>query len=341
MDRSVKRTTQSVCLALLAVLLMAGCGDGTVITEDGRDIRFRSGDFELVGDLHLPDGPGPHPAVIIVHGDGPQTRTSTPGTQTIVDIFGEAGFAVFAWDKPGSGDSTGDFDEGETLRQRAEILAAGIELLIEHPEIDVERVGLWGISQAGWVMPLALELTDDVAFMLSVSGGGEDSIEQIAYQLGQGIVCDGRPAEQGRLVEEYFPQTAKGPSYQDYVDAMEVLVGIEGWESFAGPEMRTEEEWQPWPTDIDAYFDPMTVIEHTTIPVLAVFGDMDRYVDPIQGAAAYEQALRSAGNPNYQVELIPGVGHTMLMQSTKCGGGGSTSERYLELLLQWARRLNE
>jgi pimeloyl-ACP methyl ester carboxylesterase len=326
---------------LLAVLLMAGCGDGTVITEDGRDIRFRSGDFELVGDLHLPDGPGPHPAVIIVHGDGPQTRTSTPGTQTIVDIFGEAGFAVFAWDKPGSGDSTGDFDEGETLRQRAEILAAGIELLIEHPEIDGDRVGLWGISQAGWVMPLALELTDDVAFMLSVSGGGEDSIEQIAYQLGQGIVCDGRPAEQGRLVEEYFPQTAKGPSYQDYVDAMEVLVGIEGWESFAGPEMRTEEEWQPWPTDIDAYFDPMTVIEHTTIPVLAVFGDMDRYIDPIQGAAAYEQALRSADNPNYQVELIPGVGHTMLMQSTMCGGGGSTSERYLELLLQWARRLNE
>lgn len=85
----------------------------------------------------------------------------------------------------------------------------------------------------------------------------------------------------------------------------------------------------------------MTVIEHTTIPVLAVFGDMDRYVDPIQGAAAYEQALRSADNPNYQVELIPGAGHTMLMQSTMCGGGGSTSERYLELLLQWARRLNE
>lgn len=173
-----------------------------------------------------------------------------------------------------------------------------------------------------------------------VSGGGEDSIEQLAYQLGQGLVCDGRPAEQSRLVEEYFPQTAKGPTYKDYVDAMEVLVGIEGWESFAGPDIRTEDEWQPWPTDIDVYFDPMTIIEHTTIPVLAVFGDRP-HIYPIQGVAAYEQALRSANNANYQVELIPGVGHTMLTQSTMCGGGGSTSERYLELLRRWAGKLSE
>ncbi len=319
---------------------MPGCGDGAVITEDGKDMRFRSGDFELVGDLQLPDGSGPHPAVIVVHGDGPQTRTSTPGTSDILRIFGEAGFAVFAWDKPGSGDSTGEFDEGETLRQRAAILADGVGFLAEHPAIDGDRIGLWGLSQGGWVMPLALELTDDVAFMIVVSGGGEDSIEQLGYQLGQRVVCNGLPPEQGRLVEDYFPQTAKGPTYEAYTAAMEVLVEIEGWETFAGPEMRTEEEWQPWPAEIDAYFDPMTVIEHTTIPVLAVFGEMDRYIDPIQGAAAYERALQSAGNPDYHVELIPGVGHTMQTQSTMCGAGGATSERYLELLAQWADKLS-
>jgi pimeloyl-ACP methyl ester carboxylesterase len=334
------RRIQFASLVLATLMVMPGCGSSTVITEDGRDIQFRSGDFKLVGDLQLPDGPGPHPAVIVVHGDGPQTRTSTPGTRAVLQRFGEAGFAVFVWDKPGSGASTGEFDEGETLRQRAAILADGIGVLAEHPSIDGDRIGLWGISQAGWVMPLALELTNDVAFMIVVSGGGEDSIEQLGYQLGQRTICDGLPPEQGELVEEYFPRTAKGPTYEDYTKAMEVLVEIDGWESFAGPALKTEEEWQPWPTEIDAYFDPMTVIEHTTIPVLAVFGEMDRYIDPVQGAAAYERALQSAGNPDYHVELIPGVGHTMQTQSTMCSGEGSTSDRYLELLDQWADKLS-
>lgn len=342
----MKHLTRLASVAFLTMLVAAGCGGGdaaitdAVITEDGKDIRFRSGDFEVVGDLHLPDGPGPHPAVIIVHGDGPQTRTSTPGTSTVRDIFGEEGYAVFVWDKPGSGDSTGEFEQGQTLRQRAAILAAGVELLKAHPEIDKDRIGLWGISQAGWVMPLTLESTDDVAFMVVVSGGGEDSIDQLSYQLGRNVICNGLSEEQGRLVEEHFPPTAKGPTYQDYLEAMDVLVEIEGWENFAGPEMRTEEEWQPWPADIDAYFDPMTVVERTTIPVLAVFGAMDRYVDPVQGAAAYETALEAAGNPKSHVELIPDAGHTMLEQASMCSGGSSRSARYLELLEQWVNQLS-
>lgn len=330
-----------VISALVTLLLVAGCSSGTVITEDGRDIQFRSGDFDLVGDLHLPEGAGPHPAVIVVHGDGPQTRTSTPGTQTIIERFGDAGFAVFVWDKPGSGSSTGEFGEGKTVTQRAEILADGIQVLVDHPDINADRIGLWGISQAGWVMPKTLELTDDVAFMVVVSGGGEDGIEQIAYQLGQNLVCGGAPPEHGRLVEEHFPPTAKGSTYEDYTEAMEVLVDIEGWENFAGPEFKSEEQWKPWPPEGDSYFDPMTVIRQTTIPVPAVFGEMDRYIDPVQGAEACGQALASAGNPDYHVELIPGVGHTMQTQSSMCGTGGSTSDRYLELLDEWILKLQQ
>jgi pimeloyl-ACP methyl ester carboxylesterase len=85
----------------------------------------------------------------------------------------------------------------------------------------------------------------------------------------------------------------------------------------------------------------MTVIEHTTIPVLAIYGDRDRNIDPIQGAEAYERALAAAGNPDYHVELLPGIGHTMQDQTTGCIGelGGVTSPRYRELLEEWAAKL--
>ena len=43
-----------------------------------------------------------------------------------------------------------------------------------------------------------------------------------------------------------------------------------------------QEDWQPWPPEINAYFDPMEVIRRTTIPVLAVFGELDKNIDPIR-----------------------------------------------------------
>ncbi len=60
------------------------------------------------------------------------------------------------------------------------------------------------------------------------------------------------------------------------------------------------------------------MIEQTTIPVLAIFGDRDPNGDPIQGAFAWRKALERAGNPNVRVELLPGIGHIMEKSQTGC-----------------------
>lgn len=307
------------------------------------EIRFSADSFELVGDLILPATAGPHPAVVVVSGSGAQTRDSTPGYSTVKRAFGASGFAVFSWDKPGNGASTGEFDDEHTLTNRATILGEGIRVLGEHPDIDANRIGLWGLSQAGWVMPLALERNPEIAFMIVVSGGGEDSIDQLAFQISEQLACKGLSASDADLVETYGAQAAKGATYELYTEAMEILLEIPGTEQFIGTAPAAEEEWQPWPPDIDAYLDPMDVIEHTTIPVLAVFGEMDKNIDPVQGAAAYEAALQAAGNQNHRVETIAGVGHTMQRQATGCIGepGGALSDRFVELMEEWAAMLAE
>jgi pimeloyl-ACP methyl ester carboxylesterase len=305
------------------------------------EIRFSSDGFALVGDLVFPDREPPHPTVVVVHGSGAQTRSSTPGYHTVLSTFGEAGYAVLSWDKPGSGDSTGTFDPEHTLTERADILLAGIEMLRGRDDIDPERIGLWGISQAGWVMPLALDQTDDIAFMISVSGGGEDSIEQLAYQLGQNVVCAGGTSADAELIETYAPQAAKGTTYELYVKAVEALRTVDELHRFMSLEINDEDDWRPWPPEIDAYLDPMDIMEHTSIPVLAIFGEFDRYIDPVQGAEAYERALNAAGNQHHRVELVPGVGHTMQTQSDACRDGqGTTAERVVELLDEWIAQLD-
>ena len=86
--------------------------------------------------------------------------------------------------------------------------------------------------------------------------------------------------------------------------------------------------WKPWPREIDAFIDPMEIIEHTTIPVLAFFGELDKNIDPVQGADAYETALQKAGNQDYEIVFIPSAAHVFVY-----------SPRYLEALEAWIQHL--
>jgi pimeloyl-ACP methyl ester carboxylesterase len=330
--------TRAIFITLLALLLCA-CGSDVIIEPQGEgtfggekaqieEISFPSGDFKLVGDLRLPGGDGLFPAIIMVHGDGPATRNGAVPFMPMIEIFLRNGYAVYSWDKPGSGESTGELDGEYVLTQRAEILTDGIEVLAEHPAIDASHIGLWGISQAGWVMPMALELTDDVAFMIVVSGGAEDSIEQGAYYVGQQVISEGGSEEQEALVEKYWSQQAKATSYDEYREAMEVLVEIPQIQNRYNLKITGEDGWKPWPRDIDAFIDPMDIIEHTIIPVLAFFGELDKNIDPVQGAEAYEAALQKAGNTDFQIMFIPGVEHVFVY-----------SPIYLETLEAWIQHL--
>ena len=58
-----------VGLALLA-LSTAAAGRGQNPGQRSEEVVLQSGTFRLVGDLRLPAGPGPHPVVVFVHGDG-------------------------------------------------------------------------------------------------------------------------------------------------------------------------------------------------------------------------------------------------------------------------------
>ena len=68
----------------------------------------------------------------------------------------------------------------------------------------------------------------------------------------------------------------------------------------------------------DYFWNPITVIQQTTIPVLAFFGGKDTQIDPIQAVQAYREALDRAKNPNFQVEFIPGVDHNLILSETGC-----------------------
>lgn len=118
----------------------------------------------------------PVPGVVFVDGSGPSHRHDF-GPQP--PWFLDAGFAVLTYDKPGCGDTAGDW-RSQTLPDRARHAAAALEKLRRQNGVDSRRVGLWGASQGGWVVPLAAGQDPSVAFAMLVSSADVSPFEQEA-----------------------------------------------------------------------------------------------------------------------------------------------------------------
>lgn len=164
-------------ILLCTSVLTAGCGLGT--TDPGNtesttahEVEFVSEGVTLSGTLWLPEGPGPHPALVIVHGSGRQSRNSARG---VARHFNPLGIAVLGYDKRGVGESGGVYvgrqnGSAQNLTLLARDAAAGVQLLRTRADIDVTQVGLWGVSQAGWIVPMAATFAPEVMFTVLISG---------------------------------------------------------------------------------------------------------------------------------------------------------------------------
>jgi pimeloyl-ACP methyl ester carboxylesterase len=269
-----------------------------------------------------------------------------------MERMARAGYATFAWDKPGTGESTGQIDRSRIGEQRAQIVIDAIDVLKTHADIDPGQIGLWGISQAGYVMPRVLSMSDDIAFMVAVSCPGMAGIDQGAYLVSAQAVCAGVPKEEAEQMKLLLSEIEGVQTYDQYVqykNKLDALPGI-GFASIFGYKkgVVSEDEWHVPNFQGEYFWNPMEVIEQTTIPVLAFFGEKDTQVDPIQGTQAYREALERAGNQNFQIEFIPSTDHNIILSETGCLDEREKREQhewknyapeYLDLLEEWLREL--
>jgi uncharacterized protein len=112
-----------------------------------QDVEFEAeGGVTLRGWLFLPDGPGPHPAITMAHG---YAGVKEHGLEPFARAFADDGFAVLLHDHRNFGASGGEpRHDVDPWRQVADWRRA-ISFLESRPEVDAQRIGLWGTSYAG------------------------------------------------------------------------------------------------------------------------------------------------------------------------------------------------
>jgi pimeloyl-ACP methyl ester carboxylesterase len=173
--------------ALAAAFLTA---PGISMTQIGviptRPATFTNTDVVLTGDLYLPAQHPPLAGLVLVHGAGPTKRMERTAA-----MLAAAGFAVLTYDKRGAGQSGGIYEATyNTSRENLALLAgdasAALQWLQDRPELANRKSGFWGISQAGWIIPIAAVQSGDADFMVMWSGPVCTVIEELEAGIGNG-----------------------------------------------------------------------------------------------------------------------------------------------------------
>lgn len=316
------KTSLTFLLLMMMALLLTACA---TLSPFGavEELTFQSGEFKVVGDLRLPAGSGPFPVVLFVHGDGPVDRTGMLTYLPIMERMLQAGFATFAWDKPGTGKSTGELNEPNLRHQRAQILLDAIELMKTRPEIDPARIGAWGASQAGYVIPIALTQTQDIAFVICVSCPGDSGHDQMVFQVTAFGLCEDLSKENSAEVERLLKELDQNRSFETYAGYLDyrksmadlaalIPVSLDNWP------VTPEQDWLSNPIEDEDVWNPVAAVRQVNMPILAIFGEQDRNMDSLQATLSYRNALGETGNPKSQVEVFPKADHILLTSKTGC-----------------------
>jgi len=332
----------------LFLFVIRSYSDERLVNWQEEDISFKVKGFALHGVLIKPLGQDVFPAVIFVHGDGPIDRTMLGYYAPIWERFIEAGYACMSWDKPGVGKSTGSFGDGNLFHDRAKIAAAAVTCLKARKDIDGDFIGFWGISQAGYIMPMALTMTDDIAFMIAISCPGVNSIEQGAYFIKRQLISEGSAKQEAQQYADYYLKSRYAKSYEEYSVYAELLGRQPYLENNGWAEIKSKDRYVPHQPDSESSFNPISILEEASLPVLAIFGGKDTQIPAKASSEAYRKALQKAGNEHVKVIVFPGADHVIFNSLT-----GSLKEwedkfrnkqmdyasMYLDTMAEWLNRI--
>ncbi|MEO1110142.1 MAG: alpha/beta hydrolase [Pseudomonadota bacterium] len=261
--------TLFIFMALLSGLAIWGLADHDLERRTRESFVLQSSGQTLSGDLWLPER-DPIAIVALVHGDGPQDRTSAGGYAPIINMLLDRGIAVASWDKPGVGASEGNWLHQSMANRTAEVQAALKHLKQRSGAVPI---GALGFSQAGWVLPSLGR--DDADFVVLV-GAAVSWRDQGKYYTHMRLSMEGLSP----------PGIEKMIADQDREN--ERVFGPDAWAD-AVPEGLSIDRWRFIRENRNA--DAREALAAFDLPLLAMWGGDDLNVDAARNAAIYRGIL--------------------------------------------------
>lgn len=354
-----------ITLLLVAIMASAAAqaksGKGAQKAYKSVDVSYRNDTITLAGTLTLPRGVKRAPAVVILSGTGQQDRNGTMGGHTmfadLADFLSSRGVAVLRADDRGVGGSTGTYDQATTEDFGDDALSA-VRLLRQRTDIDTARIGLIGHSEGGAAMAIAAAKSSDVKFLISLSGlcdtGLHSLLEQNAavtrsYPLPDYDVrrYDAINDLMFHVVHKHAQSDSLEQKMWEAYDAWHRADSIYfstldvEFDHFRYPiYMYVMQATTPWYRFFVRY-DPARYLSKIRVPVLALNGDRDVWVNADTNLHNWCTLLPQGAD--VETVRLPGLNHLLLPCQTGAPGEVIPAEvkmpdEVFDALLSWLQR---
>lgn len=286
-------------------------------------VAFESEKQRLSGTMYIPVSAATSalPAVVLLHGSGPQDRQGYASYIQILAMHAaRRGFIALAFDKRGTGSSDGNW-ESATFDDLANDVIAALRYLKSRPEVDSQRVGLLGSSQAGWVAANAIRKGADPnnVVLIGAAGAAVTVQEQNLYNTEVRMRCRGiaahdiklaieqqrvffaakRDAAQANRLGELTRRGLSRPAVRDWLFPGSVT-----------PETRLE-----WYDVLDVDFDPMPVWREYKGGLHVILGELD---DSTPTRAVSRKLKTLQRRSSVSVTVLPATQHLGLIATDVC-----------------------
>jgi pimeloyl-ACP methyl ester carboxylesterase len=331
-----------------------------------KPVSFSSGGINLSGELTLPSEKGLFPGIVLFSGSGPQDRDgstkSIPGYRpfaVIAEHLAEKGYAVLRYDDRGVGKSTGDYVSAveDDFISDAE---SAVRFLLSQKEIDSRNIGVLGHSEGALIAAQVASRIPEVAFVISLAGGAVDGKSLLLQQARRQAEAGGMSSEEvDRILDEqsriFDLVSAKDWRRLTEVVAQSILNRLESLPSEKTARLGDLKEFAQKRAEqsVNTFKHPRYQYllnhnfaadwEEVSVPVLALYGELDVQCDADQNMAAMQRIFTESGNADLTIKLIPEANHLFLKAET----GGITEYKslskdfapgFLNLISEWLNK---
>jgi uncharacterized protein len=271
---------------ILAVTALAPPASAASVTND--DVTFTNGGVTLHGTVVAPASGTKLPGLVMVHGSGAHSREDY---REQAEAFARQGIATLIYDKRTEGYS--QFERSySTLADDA---LAAVSVLRKRSGVDPARVGVWGLSEGGWVAPLAASRSSDVAFVVTLGANGVEPSRQQAWAVENQLRRLGMDGSIVRMASStMFRQLAGGGVFPE------------------------------------AHYDPVSVLTSLRQPVLGLWGAKDILTPPGEAVRIFRESVA-----HHTLRVFPDAQHQLRRTTDGFDKLPGYAPGYLELVGSW------
>lgn len=270
-------------------------------------LTIKSKDVNLSAEIFKPKTNKLHPALVLLHGSSTNLKKQY---YFYADYFANLGFEVMIFDKRGNGESTGN-NVTSTYENLAEDVIACLESLKNRQTVDKGKIGLWGISQGGMLLPFIASKTEIPSFLIAVSPEVNGPAEAGAYADSLRIINRGNSTKDGQLVAESHRKVGEmiriGNSYKEvekYINQNVQEYPFMNQTALYGNLTITKDDfdglyWSGRKYNFYSYW------KNLNIKTLVIFGEDDDLVNPLKN----NSIIKSLNNNKIETKIFSRANH--------------------------------